>query len=129
MTAVTQNRVTVAIALAIPCTIALWLMTPAGGAVSSTYAFVALLLAATAAVGLNTWHNSQPASSLAQVLHDADLTASTQPAANQVDQTSAARWAAWQLRGDAAAEAGRVRALLGFSLIVTAALLFAAWLA
>jgi hypothetical protein len=129
MTAVTQNRVTVGIALAIPCAVALWLLTPAGAAVSSTYVFVALLVAATALIGLNTWHNGQPASSMRQALHDADLAASIQPAANLGDQTSAARWAAWQLRGDAAAEVGRVRALLGFSLIVTVALLFVAWLA
>jgi hypothetical protein len=128
MTSITQHRITVAIALAIPSSVALWLLTPAGSAVSSTYVFVALLVAATAVIGLNTWNNGQPASSMAQMLHDADAKASIAPALIPADNTPTARWAAWQLRGDTAAETGRVRALLGFSLIVTAALLFAAWL-
>jgi hypothetical protein len=128
MTSTTQHRITVGIALAIPSIVALWLLTPAGSAVSSTYVFVALLVAATAVVGLNTWVNGQPASSMAQILHDADVKASIAPALIPADTTSATRWAAWRLRGDTATEAGQVRALLGFSLLVTAALLFAAWL-
>jgi hypothetical protein len=80
-------------------------------------------------VGLITWDNGLATGSMAQVIHDVDVTPSTGPdLASPADGTSASRWNAWQSRGDALASAGRMRALLALSVALTCALLFYAWL-
>ena len=129
MTSLLQTRLTVGIAVAMPLALAVWLLTPAGAAVPSTYVFIATLVIATALVGLMTWDNGLATGSMAQVIHDVDVTPSTGPdLASPADGTSASRWNAWQSRGDALASTGRMRALLALSVTLTGALLFYAWL-
>jgi hypothetical protein len=129
MTSLTQNRVTVAVALGVPFVLAVWLLTPVGAAVPSTYVFVVTLVIAMVLVGLITWDNGLATGSMAQVIHDVDVTPSTGPdLASPADGTSASRWNAWQSRGDAIASAGRMRALLALSAALTSALLLYAWL-
>jgi hypothetical protein len=132
MTSLTENRLTVTAALAVPfAAAAWWLFIAAAPAVASTYAFVALLVIAVALVGLNTWYNGQPTGSMAQVVYEADMTRDTTPTpvsvSRPVDLTSASRWKAWQARGDALTYTGRVRALLAFSIAATGVLLLYAW--
>jgi hypothetical protein len=129
MTSLMQTRMTVGTAVAMPFAVAVWLLTPAGAVVPSTYVFIATLFIAMALVGLITWDNGLATGSMAQVIHDVDVTPSTGPdLASPADGTSASRWNAWQSRGDALASAGRMRALLALSVALTCALLFYAWL-
>jgi hypothetical protein len=112
-----------------PFVLAVWLLTPVGAAVPSTYVFVVTLVIAMVLVGLITWDNGLATGSMAQVIHDVDVTPSTGPdLASPADGTSASRWNAWQSRGDGIASAGRMRALLALSAALTSALLFYAWL-
>ena len=126
MTSVMQNRIAVAVAVVVPCAVALWLWTTAAAAVPSTYAFVALLLLSVAFVGFNTWNNGQPTGSLAQVIHEAEITPA--PAPRPADRSGRTPWDIWQGRGAALAGTGRVRALLALSAVVTVALLLYAWI-
>jgi hypothetical protein len=120
-----QNRIILSVALLLPCTASLWLLTVPGTMGPSTYAVLAGLIIATAAIGLNSWKNSQPTGSMGQLIHETDMT----PRAITVPEaTSASRWDAWQRRGDALAQTGRVRALLALSVAVTGTL-FYAWFA
>lgn len=128
MTTITQHRITLAAALVLPC-IALLTVLPVPG-ISSTYAMLAALLIATVAIGFNTWRNGQATGSMGQLIYETETTSLT-PAAVRVvhESTSASRWAAWQNRGDALAQTGRVRALLALSLATTGVLLLYAWIA
>lgn len=129
MTSLMQTRMTVGAAVAVPLALAVWLLTPAGAAVPSTYVFIATLVIAMVLVGLITWDNGLATGSMAQVIHDVDVTPSTGPdLASPADGTSESRWNAWLSRGDAVASAGRMRALLALSAALTSALLFYAWL-
>ena len=125
---VTENRLTIAAAVGVPCAAALWLLTSGTAAVPSTYLFVVLVAAAMAVVGLNTWNNGQAAGSLAQVIHEADITPATELASRPVELASGSRWDTWQSRGDALAHTGRIRALLALSIAATGAVLLYAWL-
>ena len=133
MTSLTDNRLTMAAALAVPfAAAAWWLFIAAAPAVASTYAFVALLVIAVMLVGLNTWRNGQPTGSVAQVIYEADTTPgaspTTMPAARPAaDLATASRWDAWWIRGEELAYTGRLRALLAFSIAATGALLLYAW--
>jgi hypothetical protein len=119
---------TVALAVALPCAAALWLLTTAASPVPSTYAFFAVLVASLAVVAMKTWNGGQPTGSMAQVIHTADVAPAGKPAARDTGQTSASRWNAWQSRGEELAETGRARALLAFGLALTGALLLYAWI-
>ena len=133
MTSLTEDRLTLTGALAVPSAAAAWwLFIAASPAVASTYAFIAVLVIALALVGVNSRHNGQPAGSMAQLIYEAnrtpDTTSTTSPVSpTTVNVSSASRWDAWQARGDALAYTGRVRALLAFSAAATSALLFYAW--
>lgn len=127
MTTITQHRITLAAALVLPC-IALLTVLPVPG-ISSTYAMFAALLIATAAIGFNTWKNGQATGSLGQLIYETETTPLTTAAVRVHESTSASRWAAWQNRGDALAQTGRVRALLALSLATTGVLLLYAWIA
>jgi hypothetical protein len=128
MTSLTQDRMTVAIAIALPCALAVWLLATATSAVPSTYMFVALLAVAVAFIGFTIWNNGQASGSIAQVIHEADTAVGVNAAGPTAD-TSASRWYWWVSRGDSLAYTGRVRALLVFSIVVTGAMLFYMWLA
>ena len=133
MTSITEDKLTLSAALAVPSAAAAWwLFIAASPAVASTYAFIAVLVIALALVGLNSWHNGRPNESMSQVIHEAnrtpDTTSTTPPASpTSVNVTPASRWDAWQARSDALAHTGRVRAVLAFSVAATSALLFYAW--
>ena len=130
MTSLTENRLTVTTAVAVPCAAAAWwLFLTASPAVASTSVFVALMVVAVAFVGLNTWYNGQATGSLAQVIYEADTSGDTTPTTvpPPADLASASRWNAWQGRGEALTHTGRVRALLAFSIAATGALLLYAW--
>lgn len=128
MVFVTENRITIAAVVGVPCIAALWLLTSGTTAVPSTYVFVALVAVAMAFVGLNTWNNGQATGSMAQVIHQADITPSTELTSTTVEQARVSRWDMWQSRGDALAHTGRIRALLALSIAVTGAVLFYVWL-
>lgn len=119
---------TVAIAIALPCALALWLVATATSAVPSTYMFLALLAAAVAIIGFTTWNNGQASGSIGQVIHEADTGLNVNPASPTTADASASRWNAWLSRGDGVAYTGRVRALLVFSIVTTGAILFYMWL-
>lgn len=127
MTSLIRNRITVAAAIGVPCAVALWLLTTATAAVPSTYVLTALLLISIGLIGLNTWNNSQPTGSMAQVIHEADITPGTKADVRDAGETSASRWNAWQARGDGLSHTGRIRALVVLSAVVTGALLFYGW--
>ena len=125
MTSLMQNRIAVAVAVLVPSVVALWLWTTAAAAVPSTYAFVALVVLSMAFVGFNTWNNSQPTGSLAQVIHEADITPATGPSARP---TVAAGHAGMSGKVAAIRSPGRLRGLLALSAVVTVALLLYAWI-
>ena len=72
MTTLTRKRITVAAAVGLPVGIALWLLT-ATTAVTSTHVFLALLVISTGFIAYNTWNNGQATSSMAQVIHEAEI--------------------------------------------------------
>ncbi len=82
MTLSMQNKIVVTVAVAVACALA-WLWMSTSAATPSTYAFFALLLLSVALVGFNTWNNGQPTGSMAQVIHEADITSA--PAAPSAD--------------------------------------------
>ena len=129
MTSLMQTRMTVGVAAGMPVALAVWLLTPAGAAVPSTYVFLATLVVAMVLVGLITWDNGLSTGSMAQVIHDVDVTPSTGPDVSGPSEGSGtSRWNAWEARGDALAASGRLRALLALSGALTSALLLYAWL-
>jgi hypothetical protein len=124
MTSVTQNRITIAVALWLPLAAMSWLLTQSSAAVAATFVAVAALTLATAVVALNTWKRSQPTRSVGQLIYEMEIVpASTPNAPPAVTHTSAERWAAWRSREEALDETGRVRALLALSIVGTLALL------
>ena len=128
MTFAKESRLTIAVAVGALCVAGLWVSTSSGPAVPSTYVFIVLVAVAMVLVGLNTWNNGQATGSMAQVIHEADMTPSTELASTTVDQASASRWDTWQSRGDALVHTGRIRALLALSIAATGAVLLYAWL-
>ena len=93
MTSRWQNRVIVGLAVGMPVVIAVWLLTPANIAVPSTYMFLATLGIAMALVSLITWDNGLATGTIAQVIHDVDVTPSTGPdVSNSADGTRTSRW-------------------------------------
>ncbi len=124
MTSVMQNRLTLGIAIAAPCAVAFWILTTRSGAIPSTYMFVIVLAIAVGIVGFNTWRNGQATGSMAQVIHEADISGAV-PVATE-PATPGRR--AWEARRDADANASRVRGLLALSAAVTGVLLFYVWL-
>ena len=127
MTSLMQNRIAVAVAVLVPSVVALWLWTTAAAAVPSTYAFVALLVLSMALVGFNTWSNSQPTGSLAQVIHEAED--HTRDGALRPADRGGRTPRAYLARSRRCARArGRVRGVLALSAAVTVALLLYAWI-
>lgn len=124
MTSVMQNRMTLSLAIAVPFAVALWILTSRSGVFPSTYMFVAIFVMAVGIVGFNTWRNSRATGSMAQVIHEADVSGAVPVATEAV--TPGRR--AWEARRDADAHANRVRGLLALSAAVTGVLLFYAWL-
>jgi hypothetical protein len=125
MTSVTQNRITVAVALSLPLAATSWLLTQSGVAVPATYAAAAALTIAITIVALNTWKSAQATRSVGQLIYDMEIVPSSIPNAPPAGaSTSAERWAAWRSRGEALDETGRVRALLALSIATTGALLY-----
>jgi hypothetical protein len=125
MTSVTQNRITLAVALLLPLAATSWLLTQSSAAVPATYAAAAALTIAIAVVALNTWKSAQPTRSVGQLIYDMEIVPSSTPnAPPAVAPTSAERWNAWRSRGEALEETGRVRALLALSIAATVALLY-----
>jgi hypothetical protein len=71
-----------------------------------------------------TWQNAQATGSVGQLLHETEVGVVAPVVAGKVGSTSASRWQAWQMRGDAAARTGRIRALLALSLATTFAIVY-----
>jgi hypothetical protein len=127
MTSLTQNRMTVAIAILLPGAASLWLLTRSGTV--PTGVGLAALVIATALIGLNTWKNAQPTGSVGQLIHEIKVaTVATSNPRPALDRPNTSRWDAWRMREEALAHTGRVRAWLALSVAATAALLYA-WLA
>ncbi len=129
MTALARDRMTVGIAIGLPCALALWLLATATTAEPSTYLFMALLAIAVAFIAFTTWNNGQASGSIGQVIHEVDTGLKVNAADDPAADTSASRWSAWMSRGDRLAYTGRVRALLVFSIVTTGAILIYLWLA
>lgn len=85
MTSVTRDRITLGVAVAAPAGMVLWMLATQTAAVPSTWVFVALLTIALGVIGFNTWHNSRATGSMAQVIHETDVTpvAAAAPANDQ----------------------------------------------
>ena len=66
------NRTILAAALLVPFAGSIWLLAVRNAMSSSTFAALAALLLGTAAVGLNTWRNSQATGSVCQLIHETD---------------------------------------------------------
>lgn len=124
MTAVTQNRMTLGLAIAAPCVVALWILTTRSAAMPSTYMFVTIFVIGVGIVGFNTWRNSRATGSMAQVIHEADVSG----AVPVVTETVTPGRRAWEARRDADANRRRVRGLLALSAATTGVLLLYAWL-
>jgi hypothetical protein len=124
MTTVSRfERPTVAVAIGLPCIASLALMFWAPGAITPmTYAVVAALLVATAAVAINTWKSAQGAGSLGQLLYETET--GTMPA---VEAHSRNRWDKWVRKYDKSAALGHRQALLALSVAVTLVIAWA-WL-
>ena len=112
MTALTRiDRATVAVALGLPCITSLVLMIWAPGVVTpTTYAVVATLLLATAAIALSTWKSAQGTGSMGQLLYETETGATDR----------------WRKRYSPAS-ARRPLTLMAVSLATSAAIVFA-WL-
>jgi hypothetical protein len=124
MTSVTQNRITVAVALSLPLAATSWLLMQSSAAVPATYAAAAALTIAITVVALNTWKSAQATRSVGQLIYEMEIVPSSTPnAPPAVAPTSAERWA-WRSRGKALDETGRVRAWLALSIAATVALLY-----
>jgi hypothetical protein len=117
MTAITRfERPMVAIAIGLPCMTSLVLMFWAPGAINpTTYAVVASLLVAMAAIVINTWKSAQGTGSLGQLLYETERIVVVPASAGA--QT---RWDKWSRRYDRSAARGHGQALLVLSVAVTA---------
>ena len=67
-----KNRMILALALGLPCAASIWLLTVRSTMGLSTFAGLAALLIASAAVGLTTWRNGQATGSIGQLLHETE---------------------------------------------------------
>ena len=75
--AVTRTRTILGAALLLPFAGSVWLLFMGPTMSSSTFAALAALFVALAAVGLNTWRNGRATGSVGQVIHEADLAPAT----------------------------------------------------
>jgi hypothetical protein len=121
MTAPRLDRITLALALALPCVTSLVLMIWAPGLVTpSAFAGTAFMLLATAAIVINTWKNAQATGSMGQLLYETNTS-------GEALQQQRSRWERWVRRADETAAQGRRQALLGLGVAVSAAIA-ASWL-
>jgi ABC-type Na+ efflux pump permease subunit len=67
-----QNRITVAIALLLPCAATLWLLTRPTAAIPVTYAALAALAVAIAFIGFKTWKSGQSTGSVGQLIYETE---------------------------------------------------------
>lgn len=72
-----RNRLILAAALFIPFAGSVWLLASRNAMAGSTFASLAALLIAVAAIGLNTWKNGQAAGSVGQLIYEADVAPAT----------------------------------------------------
>ncbi len=70
MISFSQNRITVAIALLLPCAATLWLLTRSTAAIPITYAALAAL--AVAIIGFKTWKSGQSTGSVGQLIYETE---------------------------------------------------------
>ena len=75
--AITRNRSILGAALLLPFAASLWMLITGSTMSSSTFAALAALFVALAAVGLNTWRNGSATGSIGQVIHEADAAPAT----------------------------------------------------
>ena len=68
----TQARFTIGLALLVPFMGSLWLLAVPNAITSTTYAVLATLLMALAAVAMNTYANGRAANSMGQLLHETE---------------------------------------------------------
>ena len=121
MTAPRLDRITLALALALPCITSLVLMIWAPGLVTpSAFAVTAFMLLATAAIVINTWKNAQATGSMGQLLYETNTT-------GESVRQRRSRWDRWVRRADETAAQGRRQAVLALGVAVSAAIA-ASWL-
>lgn len=121
MTAPRVDRITLALALALPCLTSLVLMLWAPGAITpSAFAVTAFMLLATAAVVINTWKNAQATGSMGQLIYETNT-------AGDVVRQKRSRWDRWVARADETAAQGRRQAVLGLGAALSAGIA-ASWL-
>lgn len=110
------DRITLALALALPCLTSLVLMIWAPGAITpSAFAVTAFMLLATAAIVINTWTNAQATGSMGQLIYETNT-------AGQAVRQKRSRWDRWVARADETAAQGRRQAVLGFGVAVSVAI-------
>ena len=78
-----SSRLRLALALLIPGLLVLWLVAVPGMLTASSYLVVAGVTIALAGIGLITYRNAQPTSSIAHVLYEADIAAPAASAARR----------------------------------------------
>jgi hypothetical protein len=121
MTAPRLDRITLALALALPCLTSLVLMIWAPAALTtSAFAVTGVMLVATAAIVINTWKNAQATGSVGQLIYETNT-------AGETVRARRSRWDRWVTRSDETAAQGRRQAVLGFGVAVSAGIA-AAWL-
>lgn len=93
MTSLTRlDRATVGLALGLPCITSLIMMMWAPGVVTpTTYAVVAALLLATAAIALNSWKSAQGTGSMGQLLYETEGAAVPDPGARRASRLVSTR--------------------------------------
>lgn len=69
----------VAVSLLLPCTVAVWLMLTPHTASGSTYAIVAALVVATAAIVITTWRNAQATINTSHLIYATESASSGKP--------------------------------------------------
>lgn len=69
------RSVTLALALLVPCLALLWLVGVPGTLRPTSYMLIATLLTALTVVAMITYSNAQATSSMAQLIHEADIAA------------------------------------------------------
>lgn len=74
------RSVTLALALLVPCLALLWLVGVPGTLRPTSYMLFAALLTALTVVAMITYSNAQATSSMAQLIHEADIAGSPAPA-------------------------------------------------
>ena len=74
------RSLTLALAVLVPCLALLWLVGVPGTLTPTSYMLFAALLTALTVVAMITYSNAQATSSMAQLIHEADIAASPAPA-------------------------------------------------